>query len=268
MLLGFDAGEVEIHGLHLTFGGLDVNEEHGIYEVLAKDGRVKEAARLRSRRSLLEGSPGDGVSWVQFSPNPVLSVGGLHEQFQVTSGRVLDLDESHISVEDLDTWVPETGDVDASRIALRVRGLGGGALQRLISGSTTTWESIPLRSRVGDRYQEFSLADLRADKIGFLAGDGTNPITFTIQAEDDDGNLSDSDSDNSGEQPASVRMPIVGLEKVIGGRTSSVNSDGVLTPNVATLNLWRGAAGALKILVKLHGGSSTEELLLRSHERL
>ena len=113
----------------------------------------------------------------------------------------------------------------------------------------------------------FSLADLRAGKIGFLAGDGTNPITFTIQAEDDQGNLSDSDSDNSGEQPASVRIPVVGLVKVGIGETSSVNSDGVLTPLEATLELWRGAAsgGALTILVELHGGSSTEELLLGSH---
>ena len=87
MILAFTGGEVEIHGLRLTFGGLDVNEEHGIYEVLAKDGSVKEAARLRSRRSLLEGSLGDGVSWTQLSPNPVLSVGGLHEQVRVTAGR-------------------------------------------------------------------------------------------------------------------------------------------------------------------------------------
>ena len=55
MLLTF-GDEVEMHGLRLTFAGLDANEEHGIYEVLAKEGRVKEAARLRSRRSLLEGS--------------------------------------------------------------------------------------------------------------------------------------------------------------------------------------------------------------------
>ena len=84
MLLDFDAGEVEIRGLRLTFEGLDVDEEHGIYEVLAKDGRVVEAARLRSRRSLLEGSLGDGVSWTQLSPNPVLSVGGLHERCEAT----------------------------------------------------------------------------------------------------------------------------------------------------------------------------------------
>ena len=55
--------------------------------------------------------------------------------------------------------------------------------------------------------------------------------------------------------------------KVGIGETSSVNLDGVLTPLEATLDLWRGAAvgGALTILVELHGGSSTEELLLGSH---
>ena len=113
----------------------------------------------------------------------------------------------------------------------------------------------------------FSLEDLYAGKIGFEAGDGTNPIAFTIQAEDELGNLSDSDSDNSGEQPANVRIPVVGLEKVIGGRTSSVNSDGALTPVEATLDLWRGAAvgGTLTILVELHAGLSGEELLLGSH---
>ena len=222
---------------------------------------VVEAARLRSRRSLLEKSLGDGVSWVQFSPNPVLSVG----EVQATAGRVLVLGESHISVKDLDTWVPETGDVDASRITLRVRDVVGGALQRLVSGSTTTWELIPFEGTAGSRYQEFSLADLRAGKIGFEAGDGTNPITFTIQAEDDQGHLSDSDSVRSGYQSSSVRIPVVGLEELIGGETSSVNSDGALTPVEATLDLWRGAAGTLTILVELHHGLSGEELLLGSH---
>ena len=267
MLLDFDAGEVEIRGLRLTFAGLNANEEHGIYEVLAKGGRVVERASLRSRRGLLEGSLGDGVSWVQFSPNPVLSVGGLHEQFQVTAGRVLVLGESHISVEDLDTWVPETGDVDASRITLRVRGVGGGELQRRASGSATTWTLMArdAGSPADAAVYSFSLADLRAGKIGFLAGDGTNDITFTIQAEDDDENLSDSDSVRSGDQPSSVRIPVVDLEKVIVGETSSVNSDGALTPDVATLNRWRGAAGALTIFVELHRGENIEELLLGSH---
>ena len=265
MLLDFDAGEKEIHGLRLTFGGLDVDEEHGIYEVLAKGGRVVERARLRSQRSLLEGSLGDGVSWRQFSPNPVLSVGGLHERFQATAGVVFVLGESHISVEDLDTWVPETDDVDASRITLRVRGVVGGVLQERTS-LLDPWVAMDRDdgSPADAAVYSFSLADLRADKIGFLSEDESNDITFTIQAEDDEGHLSDSDSVRSGDQPSSVRIPVVGLVKVIVGETSSVNSDGALTPDVATLNRWRGAAGALTIFVELHRGENIEELRLGS----
>ena len=265
MLLDFGAREMEIRGLRLTFTGLDADEEHGIYEVLAKDGSVVEAARLRSRRSLLEGSLGDDVGWVQLSSKPALFVHGLHEQVQVTAGRVLVLREGHILVYDADTRVSATGDLDAARIKFRVRDLAGGALQERTSLSDP-WaaKARDVGSPADAPVYSFSLADLRAGKIGFLAGDGTNPITFTIQAEDDQGNLSDSDSDNSGEQPASVRIPVVGLVKVIIGETSSVNSDGVLTPLEATLNRWRGAAGALTILVELHRGSSTEELLLGS----
>ena len=232
MLLDFDAGEVEIRGLRLIFGGLNANEEHGIYEVLAKDGRVEEAGRLRSRRSLLEKSVSDGVSWVQFSPNPVLSVG----EVQATAGRILVLGESHISVKDWDTWVPATVDADASRITLRVRGVAGGALQKHTSLSSG-WSLMArdVGSPVDASVYSFSLSDLRAGKVGFLAGDGTNPISFTIQAEDNDGNLSDSDSSRVGDQPSSVRIPVVGLEKLIGGRTSLVNSDAALTPVAATL---------------------------------
>ena len=175
---------------------------------------------------------------------------------------ILVLGESHISVDDLDTWVPATGSVDASRITLRVRDVAGGALQRRASGSATTWVAMDRDdgSPADAAVYSFSLADLRAGKIGFLAGDGTNPITFTIQAEDDQGNLSDSDSDNSGEQPASIRIPVVGLVKVGIGETISVNLDGALTPLEATLDLWRGAAagGALTILVELHGGSERQ----------
>ena len=260
MLLDFDAGEVEIHGLRLTFAGLDVNEEHGIYEVLAKDGRVVRAEPVRSRRGLLEESLGDGVSWFQLSVDPVLSVGGLHEQVQATAGRTLVLRESHISVKDLDTWVPATSDVDASRITLRVRDVVGGALQKRTSLSAP-WVAMDLAA-----VYSFSLADLRAGKIGFLAGDGTNDITFTIQAVDDDGNLSGSNSVRSGGQPARVRIPVVGFEKVIVGETSSVNSDGALTPNAAILNRWRGASvgGALTILVELHRAKNSDELLVGS----
>ena len=139
MILDFGTQEVEIHGLRLTFAGLDADEEHGIYEVLAKDGRVAEEARLRSRRSLLEKSVDDDVGWVQLSSKPALFVHGLHEQFQVTAGRTLVLRESHISVKDLDTWVPATSDVDALRITLRARDVVGGVLQRRVSSSATTW---------------------------------------------------------------------------------------------------------------------------------
>ena len=52
--------------------------------------------------------------------------------------------------------------------------------------------------------------------------------------------MSDSDSVRIGEQPASVRIPVVGLVKVSIGETSDVNLDGVLTPRAATLDLWRG----------------------------
>ena len=260
MLLDFAAREKEIHGLRLTFGGLDASEEHGIYEVLAKEGSVVEAVRLRSRRGFLEKSLDDGMSWMQFSPNP--------EQFQATAGRVLVLVESHISAQDLETWVPSAGGADASRITLRVRDVAGGALLQRRASVSSGWSSMArdVGSPVDAAVYSFSLADLRAGKIGFLAGDGTNDITFTVQAEDDQGHLSDSDSVRSGEQPARVRIPVVGLEKVIAGRTSLVNLDGALTPIAATLNLWRSAAvgGALTIFVELHQGQSADELLLES----
>ena len=61
------------------------------------------------------------------------------------------------------------------------------------SAISKTWTPISPTVDGGDQYQEFSLADLRAGKIGFRGGDGTSNITFTIQAVDDQGNLSDSD---------------------------------------------------------------------------
>ena len=178
-----------------------------------------EAARLRSRRSLLEKSVGDDVGWEEPSFKPALFVDGLHEQFQVTAGRILVLGEGHILAYDADTRVSATGDIDADRIKFRVRDVAGATLQSRASSSATTWRPIRLRSRLGDRYQEFSLADLRAGKIGFLAGDGTSDITFTIQALDDHGNLSDSDrNDNQNDaDPASVSIPVVALKEIEAG---------------------------------------------------
>ena len=249
MLLDFAAREEEIHGLRLTFAGLDVNEEHGIYEVLAKDGSVEKAARLRSRRGVLEKSLGDDVSWIQLSTDPVLFVGGLHDRFQVTAGRTLVLGESHISVKDLDTLV--SGDVDDSRIKLRVRDIDGGALQRRASSSATTWTTISPTGTVGSQYREFSLEDLRAGKIGILAGDGTKPITFTIQAVDDVTHESDSEG---------VTIKVVALQEVVAGNvvSSSINADGVLTPDPDTRSAWISAAGGvpLTIFVDLKDGES------------
>ena len=263
MLLDFGAREVEIRGLRLTFGGLDANEEHGIYEVLAKDGRVVEAVRLRSRRGLLVGR--DGVRWEEPSDKPALFVDGLHEQVQVTAHRFLVLREGHILVYDADTRVSATGDLDAARIKFRVRDVAGGTLQSRASSSATTWRPIRLRSRLGDRYLEFTLADLRAGKVGFLAGDGTSDITFTIQALDDHGNLSDSDrNDNQNDaDPASVSIPVIALKGIEAGQKGALNDDGRLTPDAATLNRWRGASvgGALTIFVELQGGKSGNVVL-------
>ena len=50
----------------------------------------------------------------------------------------------------------------------------------------------------GEAYYAFTLADLQAGNVAFLAGDGLQSgdgerITFKVQAVDDQGNLSDSD---------------------------------------------------------------------------
>ena len=188
MLLDFDAGEVEIHGLRLTFGGLDVDEEHGIYEVLAKDGRVVRAETVRSQRSLLEKFLGNGVRWLSRADepeSPVLYVDGLHEKFQITAGRMLLLSEKHISVDDAGTRDSETGDVDAARMKFRVADIALDTLYRRTSLSGP-WVALgrDVGSPVHAPVYTFSLEDLRAGKIGIMAGDGTNAVTFTIQAVD------------------------------------------------------------------------------------
>ena len=269
MLLDFAAREKEIHGLRLTFTGLDANEEHGIYEVLAKEGRVVEAVRLRSRRGLLVGR--DGVRWEEPSSKPSLFVDGLHEEVQVTAHRFLVLREGHILAYDADTRVSATGDLDAARIKFRVRDVAGATLQSRASSSATTWRPIRLRSRLGDRYQEFTLADLRAGKVGFLAGDGTSDITFTMQALDDRGNLSDSDRSTPDPDPESVSVSVVARKEIDAGKEMPVNDDrkavrgdGALTPGDAILDGWISAAtgSRLSVLVRLEGGRKGDVLFL------
>ena len=56
-----------------------------------KDGSVKEAARLRSRRSLLETTLDDDVTWVSKAdaePRPLLFVDGLKGTLQSEHGSV------------------------------------------------------------------------------------------------------------------------------------------------------------------------------------
>ena len=263
MLLTFDA-EAEMYGLRLTFAGLDANEEHGIYEVLAKDGSVKEAARLRSRRSLLETTLDDDVTWVSKAdaePRPLLFVDGLKGTLKVNVDRYLVLSEHDFWVDDADTRVPETGDVDASKIKFRVRNVVGGELHER---TLKTWTKIPDTNG----YQEFSLADLRAGKIGFKGGDGTSNITFTIQAMDDQGNLSDSDPTTANiMEPADGEILVFPPMKSTAGYGALINADGGLMPDTKTLNVWMEVAQehgtTLHVIVKVLSREAGDVLSLK-----
>ena len=251
----------------MTFAGLDANEEHGIYEVLAKDGSVKEAARLRSRRSLLKTTLDDDVTWVSKAdaePRPLLFVDGLKGTLKVNVDRYLVLSEHDFWVDDADTRVPETGDVDASKIKFRVRNVVGGELHERPSAISKTWTKIPDTNG----YQEFSLADLRAGKIGFKGGDGTSNITFTIQAVDDQGNLSDSDPTTANTmEPANGEILLFPPMKSTAGYGSLINEDGGLMPDTKTLNVWMKVAQehrkTLHVIVKVLGWETGDVLSLK-----
>ena len=90
------------------------------------------------------------------------------DRFRVGSGQRLELSKEHILVYDPDTQDAD-GNVDASRISFRITGLTGGELQRRSSSSASDWTKIVAG---GKAYLEFTLADLKAGKIAFLAGDG------------------------------------------------------------------------------------------------
>ena len=74
------------------------------------------------------------------------------------------LTEDHILLEDVDTVLGD-GNIDASKITLRVSGLQGGTLQSSTSGS---WKNIGLTPST--QYREFTLAALKAGQVAFLAG--------------------------------------------------------------------------------------------------
>ena len=209
-------------------------------------------------------------------PNPVLEVD--FGNVQVDNDERLVLTEDHILVKDVDTILND-GTVDASKITLRVSGVLGGTLQKLSSDAPPVWQNIDLTPTT--QYREFTLADLKAGKIAFLAGDGLasgngERITFQIQAADEGlpapasspPHLSDSDP-NDGENdadPVDGEISIVVSTKLTAGTGGRINEDGALTPGDIALTDWVETAathrGTLRLIVKLLGKEDGDVLSL------
>ena len=171
------------------------------------------------------------------------------------------------------------GDLDPARITFRVTISSGGSLQRRTSASGS-WAAMTkgVVKGVYQPYYAFTLADVRAGKIAFLAGDGVakakggdgKEIIFQIQAADDAGVLSDSDRSTSDPDPESVSLSVVGLKEIDAGKEMSVNDDrratsgdGTLTPSDATLDAWISAAArSPRVLVRIEGAKIGETLFL------
>ena len=195
---------------------------------------------------------------VEASVDPLLVVD--FKDVRVDSGQHLILTEDHILVDDMDTRDPlDDTKVDASKIKFRITGLTGGTLWTRASDSDPWLNVAPTPST---QYQEFSLADLKAGKIAFLAGDGQSTgdgktIDFSIQAVDDDLNLSDSDLSDDDADPIEVNIFIVATARTVAGIGARINTDGLLTPSPTTLDVWQGSAraysGTLYVIVKLMG---------------
>ena len=192
---------------------------------------------------------------------PVLDVTGLGG-VEVRAEQRLVLTDGHLSATDTDTVLSPGGAVDPSKITFRITAVSGGKLQRL--SSSGAWEDMELAT--GAAYYAFTLADLQAGKIAFLAGDGAasadggegKQITFKVQAVDDDGNLSDSDDATPGDQTADGTIAVDSAAvAVTAGLSGRINEDGVLTPDAATLTVWKQEAtkggGTLQVIVKLPG---------------
>ena len=163
-----------------------------------------------------------------------------------------------------DTHTVLAGSVDASKITLRITGLTGGRLQKLSSDARPVWEDIGPSGTPSNQYREFTLADLQAGKIGLLAG--TADIAFQIQAADDGPHLSDSDPKSGDEDPAAAEIQVVAVAKTSAGYRDSINADGVLTPDLDTLEAWKESArvhvGTLHIVAKLMGKQVGDKLSL------
>ena len=183
---------------------------------------------------------------------------GMHQRLVLT--------DAHLSATDADTQL--AGVVDPLKITFRISAVAGGKLQRL--SSSGAWEDMTLAT--GQAYYAFTFADLQAGKVAFLAGDGRQAgegeqITFKVQAADDDNNESDSDDATPGNQPADGS---VGVDRaavaVTAGVDGRINKDGVLSPDEATLTVWKQEAtthgGTLRVIVKLLGHQADDALSL------
>ena len=213
-----------------------------------------------------------GVEVSASAPNPVLELD--FDKPRVDPGQRFVLMEKHILVYDPDT-LDGDGNVDPSRISFRITGLTGGTLQKLFSDDPPVWRDISPSGTGLNQYREFTLAELRAGKIAFLAGDGLasgegKKIVFQVQAADNAGNLSDSDPDDgqSDADPVDGEIPVFPSTAVIAGERSLINADELLTPNDPTLDIWKQTAttynSALYVVVKLLDKQKKDVLSLRS----
>ena len=247
---GFFAREVRIPDTSSASGGRsdadtgDTAEVAPEKEVLVRKTRASLSRQTRQSPSLLD--------------PPVLDVTGL-ARVKVGAEQRLILTEARMSVTDADTLL--AGNADAEKITLRISAVVGGTLQRL--SPSGVWEDMT--PAVGEDYYAFTLADLKAGEIAFLAGNGVakidggngKKITFQIQAVDDDGNLSDSDSATSDPDPVDAEILVVASARATAGYGSLINADGLLTPGEVTLTDWLAEAttygGTLRLVVKLSG---------------
>ena len=172
------------------------------------------------------------------------------------------------------------GNVDASSITLRVKGLTGGTLQRRPASDSDTWITINPSGSAPNESWAFTLADLKAGKVSLVAGDGVaqskggtgKKIVFRVQAGDGT-HLSDSDPNDgqSDDDPVDVEILIRSSAEIFAGSSGLLNADGVLTPDGATLTSWKQDAtthgGVLHVIVKLVRHQAGDALSLRSGYR-
>ena len=213
------------------------------------------------------------VKVAQSPQKPVLEAD--FSKARVDSGDFLVLTEDHILVDDVDTRDPtDSAQVDPKNIMLRVTIASGGTLQERASASDP-WGPMTkaVVNLVPRNYYAFTLADLKAGKIAFLAGDGRQgsdgkKIIFRIQAVDNDGNLSDSDPNDDDADPMDAEILVVANVGAIAGYRRSLNTDGLLSSDEATLEIWKHTAtkrnAALHVVVRILDKQTGDLLSLQS----